>query len=205
ISSPRSPVSLSSLLPANIPYKYPIYLALTSHSHIPRFVRPSSMVPFSLHITPSCVIISFSIGQSIVRWSNLSDARLYPPPLLSFRHRCGGPRSGPREGDHHESKEKKKRGALTIKIPSPTTIWHRTFKDGREKQYMESCTPGLDVCNKWRSGILGKDVHPEKISLAKDGTLNMPKVTSADSAQYYTYYLGKDGVFHYTYFDVIVA
>ncbi|KAF8360515.1 hypothetical protein PRIPAC_87438 [Pristionchus pacificus] len=96
-------------------------------------------------------------------------------------------------------------GPLSLKIPAPTTIWHRKFKDGRAEQYMEACNPYLDVCEKWRSGFLGKDTHPEKVSLAKDGTLNMPKVTSADSAQYYTYYMAKDGVHHYSYFDVVVA
>ncbi|GMR51268.1 hypothetical protein PMAYCL1PPCAC_21463, partial [Pristionchus mayeri] len=90
---------------------------------------------------------------------------------------------------------------LSIKIPAPTTIWHRTFKNGRAEQYMEACNQFIDVCNKWRSGTLGKDVSPQKVSLAKDGTLNMPRVSSTDSAQYYTYYMAKDGVHHYSYFD----
>ncbi|GMR52392.1 hypothetical protein PMAYCL1PPCAC_22587, partial [Pristionchus mayeri] len=95
-------------------------------------------------------------------------------------------------------------GPLSIKIPAPTNIWHRKFKDGRE-QYMEACNEFIDVCEKWRSGFIGKDIHTQKVSLAKDGTLNMPKVTSSDSAQYYTYYRAKDGIHHYSYFNVIVA
>ncbi|GMR55824.1 hypothetical protein PMAYCL1PPCAC_26019, partial [Pristionchus mayeri] len=93
---------------------------------------------------------------------------------------------------------------LTLNIPAPTTIWRRKFKDDRAEQYVKACNPHLDVCEKWRSGFLGKDIHPQKVSLAKDGTLTIPMASSADSAQYYTRYRTKDRVQHYSYFDVVV-
>ncbi|GMR55826.1 hypothetical protein PMAYCL1PPCAC_26021, partial [Pristionchus mayeri] len=82
-------------------------------------------------------------------------------------------------------------GPLSIKIHTPTTIWHREFKDGRPKQFVEACDHFIDVCERWRSGLLGNYIHDQWISVARDGTLNMPVVSPADSAQYYTYYLAR--------------
>ncbi|GMR51274.1 hypothetical protein PMAYCL1PPCAC_21469, partial [Pristionchus mayeri] len=93
---------------------------------------------------------------------------------------------------------------LSINMHTPTNIWHRKFKDGRPKQFVDACDHFIDVCERWRSGLLGSYVHDQWVSVAKDGTLDMPVVSPADSAQYYTHYMARDGVHHYTYFDVIV-
>ncbi|GMS85585.1 hypothetical protein PENTCL1PPCAC_7760 [Pristionchus entomophagus] len=95
-------------------------------------------------------------------------------------------------------------GKLELKVPSSVNIWHREFADGR-KEYVEFPNQYLDVSNVWRSGTLGSKHSPIKVEIAKDGTLRMPKVTAADSAQYYTYYTGKDFRPHYSYFNVKIG
>ncbi|GMR40809.1 hypothetical protein PMAYCL1PPCAC_11004, partial [Pristionchus mayeri] len=95
-------------------------------------------------------------------------------------------------------------GKLELTLPAPASIWHRKFEDGRS-EYVETPNPYLEVSNVWRSGELGKDHSPAKVTVGEDGKLTMPEVTSADSAQYHTYYRADDGVHHYSYFNVKIG
>ncbi|GMR55822.1 hypothetical protein PMAYCL1PPCAC_26017, partial [Pristionchus mayeri] len=89
---------------------------------------------------------------------------------------------------------------LTINIPVPTSKWYRTFQDGRERQNVEACDSYIKFCEKLRSGELDKDLHLRMVSIYENGTLYMPKVSSTDSAQYFTFYRLK-GIYQYSYFD----
>ncbi|GMS85587.1 hypothetical protein PENTCL1PPCAC_7762, partial [Pristionchus entomophagus] len=59
--------------------------------------------------------------------------------------------------------------------------------------------------NIWREKVTDKKNTRVKVDLAKDGTLRIPKVTSADSAQYSTYYIGEFGLVTYKYFNVKIS
>ncbi|GMT16943.1 hypothetical protein PFISCL1PPCAC_8240, partial [Pristionchus fissidentatus] len=95
-------------------------------------------------------------------------------------------------------------GKLELSVPAPTNIWHRKFNEDNT-EYVEKPNPYLEVSNVWRGGELGKDHAAVKVEVLEDGKLVMPVVTSADAAQYYTYYRMDDGVHHYSYFNVTIG